>query len=161
MKEMQITLNQDEIEASIRKYVNEQVNIREGQEITIDLKAGRGENGFLAIIDIVPVGVTKPVSTPVSPPGLPKPPTFTNPTAGKPVPVTPLPSIPVSQETAQEAASEAAAEPVIDGTGDEAQAAVSVQAEMVKEESTTQEAAPTDEKPRSLFASLGKPRTPA
>lgn len=53
---MQITLNQDEIETAIKRYVNEQVAIREDQEISIDLRAGRGENGFSANIDIVAAG---------------------------------------------------------------------------------------------------------
>ena len=57
---MQITLDQNEIETALRNYVNDQVNIREGQEITIDMKAGRGENGFSATIDIVPTGTSKP-----------------------------------------------------------------------------------------------------
>lgn len=63
---MQITLNQTEIETALRRYVNEQVNIREGHEIIIDLKAGRGENGFSATIDIVPADAPK-AAEPVAP----------------------------------------------------------------------------------------------
>jgi hypothetical protein len=51
---MQITLNQDEIEVAIKTYVLGQLTIREDQEIMIDLRAGRGENGFTATLDIRP-----------------------------------------------------------------------------------------------------------
>src|SRR5690606_26959440 len=43
----------------LRQYVETQVNLREGQDITIDLKAGRGPEGFTATIDIVPAGASK------------------------------------------------------------------------------------------------------
>ena len=49
---MQITLNQDEIEDAIRAYVHQQLVIQDNQEVTIDLKAGRGDNGFTATLDI-------------------------------------------------------------------------------------------------------------
>lgn len=49
---MQITLNQDEIESALRAHITSQVNIREDQELALELKAGRGENGFSAILDI-------------------------------------------------------------------------------------------------------------
>ena len=51
---MQITLNQNEIEGAIRDHVHGQVNIRESQELSIDLRAGRGEKGFTATIEIKP-----------------------------------------------------------------------------------------------------------
>lgn len=51
---MQITLNQDEIEQSVRNHVLSQLAIREDQEISIDLRAGRGENGFTATLDVRP-----------------------------------------------------------------------------------------------------------
>ena len=51
---MQITLNQDEIIAALTAYVGKIINIAPGNEISIDLKAGRGENGYSATVDIVP-----------------------------------------------------------------------------------------------------------
>ncbi|MNO13150.1 hypothetical protein D3C76_27760 [compost metagenome] len=51
---MQITLNQLEIEAALKAYILNQININDGMEIVIDLKATRGEAGTTAIIDIVP-----------------------------------------------------------------------------------------------------------
>lgn len=51
---MQIILSQDEIIAALTAYVGKLINIAEGNEVTIDLKAGRGENGYSATVDIVP-----------------------------------------------------------------------------------------------------------
>lgn len=61
---MQIQLNQVEIETAIRNYVHEQINVREGMQINITLKATRGDDGQTAIIDIVP----KPEEKVVAPP---------------------------------------------------------------------------------------------
>lgn len=52
---MQITLNQQEIEAALKSYVCSQININDDQEIAIDLKAGRSEAGYTATLDIRPV----------------------------------------------------------------------------------------------------------
>lgn len=60
---MQIQLNQVEIETAIRNYVHEQINVREGMQIDITLKATRGDDGQTAIIDIVPAKVEAPVVT--------------------------------------------------------------------------------------------------
>lgn len=54
---MQITLVQSEIEQALKNYINEQVNVKEGMDIVIVLKATRGEEGTTAVIDI-----TKPVA---------------------------------------------------------------------------------------------------
>ena len=51
---MQITLNQDEVEESIRDHVLSQLAVREDQGISIDLRAGPGENGFTATLDVRP-----------------------------------------------------------------------------------------------------------
>ena len=156
MKEMQITLNQDEIETALRNYVNQQVNIREGQEITIDLKAGRGENGFSATIDIVPAGATKAIPVPVS--NVPKPgPTFANLAVAKPVQVSPVPD--TALENAQEALGAPVTEtvtatPAVETPVSDAPAA-SVEA------TSASEPAVEPDKPRSLFAALQKPRNPA
>jgi len=78
---MQITLNHDEIVSALQTYVRSQITVAEDQDIVIDLKAGRGDNGFSATLDIVPAGMsrstapepkpvtqTKPVATPASKP---------------------------------------------------------------------------------------------
>ena len=57
---MQIILDQNEIEQALREHLNTKFRINEGQDITIEMKAGRGENGFTANIDIVPAGTSKP-----------------------------------------------------------------------------------------------------
>ena len=154
---MQITLNQAEIEQAIKNYVNDQVNIREGHDITIDLKAGRGPEGFTATIDIVAPGVTK-AAEPTD--------------ASKPTPTLKLRTqravidpaniegqpMPGAPETAQEAAEEAAPETATDAQT-ESQTA---QDDAAAADSGDQEAAPATEgegkKPQSLFANLGKPR---
>lgn len=58
---MQITLNHDEILEALDAYVRTQIAIAPGQQVTIDLKAGRGENGFSATLDIVPAARSKTV----------------------------------------------------------------------------------------------------
>lgn len=62
---MQITLNQDEIMNALENYVRSQINLAENQKIDIDLKAGRGENGFSATLDIVPADM--PAATKAEP----------------------------------------------------------------------------------------------
>ena len=49
---MRITLVQAEIEAALRAYVFSQINVAEGQDITIDFKNTRGEDGATAEINI-------------------------------------------------------------------------------------------------------------
>ena len=144
---MQITLNQAEIEQAIKNYVFDQVNIREGHDITIDLKAGRGPEGFTATIDIVAPGATKATE----PTDVGKPTPTLKPRAERAVPQpanTQSQPIPDAPEAAQEATGEATPETA----QDDAAAA----------NSGNQEAAPATEgdgkKPQSLFANLGKPR---
>lgn len=50
---MQITLNHEEILTALDTYVRSQINIADNQEIEIDMKAGRGDNGYSATLDIV------------------------------------------------------------------------------------------------------------
>lgn len=51
---MQITINQTEIEEAIRNHILGQITVRDDMRIDIDLKATRGDEGYTAIIDIVP-----------------------------------------------------------------------------------------------------------
>ncbi|AWN06214.1 hypothetical protein [Erwinia phage phiEaP8] len=66
---MQIQLVQTEIEAALRAYVNNLINIKEGTQINIDLSAGRGADGFKATIDLVlaTAGANVAPSTPANP----------------------------------------------------------------------------------------------
>lgn len=144
---MQITLNQAEIETALRRYVNDQVNVKDGNEIVIDLKAGRGDNGFSAIIDIVPASET--VTSSAKPLGLAE---KTKPT--KPVQTTPA-LVMDAQEAAQYAAGEEAAEPATNA-GQEPETPAPATGE--GEELSGEDAAEAPAAPRSLFASLGKPR---
>ena len=50
--DMQIVLEEDEILAAIDAYVRTQVNIADNQTISVDMKAGRGEHGFSATLEI-------------------------------------------------------------------------------------------------------------
>lgn len=58
---MQIILEESEIMLALKTYVETQVNIREDQQIDIELKAGRGENGISATLKIGERQVEEPV----------------------------------------------------------------------------------------------------
>ena len=60
---MQVILSQDEIISALEQYVRSQISIKTGQTIVIDLKAGRGENGFSANLDIRQTAADTPVYT--------------------------------------------------------------------------------------------------
>lgn len=60
---MQITINQTEIEAAIKAHILSQINIKEGHDISIQLKATRGDDGTTAIIDISPSAAPAPIPT--------------------------------------------------------------------------------------------------
>lgn len=49
---LEITIDQTEIETAIKNHIGTLLTINEGQEVAIDLKAGRGENGFSASVKI-------------------------------------------------------------------------------------------------------------
>lgn len=51
-KDMRITLVQSEIEEALTDYIKRQVNLRDGQTISIDFKATRGNEGYSAEIAI-------------------------------------------------------------------------------------------------------------
>lgn len=54
---MQITLNQEEIELALDAFVRSRINVADSQTIVFDLKAGRGDNGMTATLDIVPADI--------------------------------------------------------------------------------------------------------
>lgn len=51
---MKIQLVQSEIEAAISQSIHNQLSVRDGYRIDIELRATRGDDGFIANIDIVP-----------------------------------------------------------------------------------------------------------
>ena len=61
---MQITIVQAEIETAIRNYVGSLLTVAPGTQIEIDLRAGRGEAGYTATVDLIPEGQTKQVAIP-------------------------------------------------------------------------------------------------
>ena len=148
---MQITLNQAEIEKAIQNYVNEQVNIRDGQEVSIDLRAGRGPEGFTATIDIVPAGSKAEAAKPL---GIEKA-TRAPRTSAKDA-SSEGSSNEQAQETSQEAGDGQAADTGSDGAG-EAQTAQ----ESTDSPAAADDAGQADGEPRqSLFAGLKKPVNP-
>lgn len=60
---LEITIDQTEIETAIKNHIGTLLTINDGQEVTIDLKAGRGENGFSASVKIGAVSPTVAPST--------------------------------------------------------------------------------------------------
>jgi hypothetical protein len=53
---MLLTLTQKELEQALHNYVNTILNLNEDAQLDIELKAGRGLDGFTAVIDIVAAG---------------------------------------------------------------------------------------------------------
>lgn len=49
---MRITLNQNEIELALKNYVNKLLSVQDGINMTIDIKATRGEGGMTAEIEL-------------------------------------------------------------------------------------------------------------
>ena len=49
---MKITIDQEEIETAVTNHIKSLITVKDGQEISIDFKAGRGENGLSAEISI-------------------------------------------------------------------------------------------------------------
>lgn len=60
---MQLILPQSELEQAIKNYVNDLMNVKDGAELCIDLRAGRGVDGFTATVDIVKSGSAMPAKT--------------------------------------------------------------------------------------------------
>lgn len=50
---MQITLTEREIHAALRKYIIARLRLSADEEITVDLMATRGVDGFKAMLDII------------------------------------------------------------------------------------------------------------
>jgi len=52
---MKITIVESEIQEAIRAHIERQITVKEGMEITMEIRATRGEDGFIANIDISPI----------------------------------------------------------------------------------------------------------
>ena len=137
---MQLILPQSELEQAIKNYVNDLMNVKDGTELSIDLKAGRGLDGFTATVDIIKAGTAMPAKTVVPAAVIPAP----VPDAA-PVKVTPRP---VAKE--EPVAEEKPAEDTSVANKSEQQEAASE----AKEETPAE--APTTVR-RPLFGSLKKP----
>jgi type IV secretory pathway VirB10-like protein len=137
---MQLILPQSELEQAIKNYVNDLMNVKDGTELSIDLKAGRGLDGFTATVDIIKAGTAMPAKTVVPAAVIPAP----VPVAA-PVKVTPRP---VAKE--EPVAEEKPAEDTSVANKSEQQEAASE----AKEEAPAE--APSTVR-RPLFGSLKKP----
>ena len=137
---MQLILPQSELEQAIKNYVNDLMNVKDGTELSIDLKAGRGLDGFTATVDIIKAGMAIPAKTVVPAAVIPAP----VPVAA-PVKVTPRP---VAKE--EPVAEEKPAEDTSVANKSEQQEAASEAKEEAPAEATS-----TVRRP--LFGSLKKP----
>lgn len=136
---MQIILVQAEVEQAIKDYIANRVTLAEGSDIVIDLKAGRGPEGFTANIDIVPSMGTSDIPTgPVKRASVPKAVEATE-KAAEPVTAT------VVADEAPNAAQEAS-------SGEEVTSDTKADAETASDEETPTTPA------KSLFANLKKPQ---
>ena len=133
---MQINLNEADIIEAIEEHVRKKVNFDADVEVVIDLKATRGPEGFTATIDL---GSPAPKATPEKATRAPRTPKA----APEPEPEKETPT----QEAPQEAAEQPPAETPAD-----------VPAEESVDAADAGDAPPAEEKPKSLFANLGKPR---
>ena len=65
---MQIILNQTEIEHALVSYIATRLAINEGQEIVVEMTAGRGADGYRATVEIKDAAVQAPKPTPAPAP---------------------------------------------------------------------------------------------
>lgn len=84
---MQIIFDEDDIKAALTAHATSMVTIKDDMEITIDMKAGRGENGYSATLNIQPkpapvVGKTINRGTKAVEPAAVKPVSVSTPTKG-------------------------------------------------------------------------------
>ena len=145
---MQIILPQSELEQAITDYVHGIMNIKDGNTMTIDLKAGRGLDGFTATVDIVKSGTPVPAKTvvPAATPVMPLSPA--------PIKLTPraiAKDEPVAVIVVEEVIVVTPEVVTVADKSEQPEAAVTVE---TKEEATA-EAAPAVRRP--LFGSLKKP----
>jgi hypothetical protein len=61
-RSMQLKLVQTEIESALRAYINSIFTLGEGARIDMTLSATRGDDGFVAMVDIVPINHPQPAA---------------------------------------------------------------------------------------------------
>ena len=143
---MQLILPQSELETAITEYVHGIMNIKDGNTMTIDLKAGRGLDGFTATVDIVKSGTPVPAKTVV--------PAATPVTASIVTPMKVIPRPPAKEEPV----AVVVVEEVIVGTPEDT--SVANKSEQQEAASEAKEEAPAEAPTtvrRPLFGSLKKP----
>jgi hypothetical protein len=139
---MQLILPQSELEQAIKNYVNDLMNIKDGVELCIDLRAGRGVDGFTATVDIIKSGSPMPVKTVV--------PTATPVTAAPVALMKVIPRPPAKEEPVATPVAEAPTESaVVDKSEQQENAAPETKTETPAEVTTAVR--------RPLFGSLKKP----
>lgn len=140
---IQIIIDQTEIEAAIRERIASKISFAEGQNVTIDMKAGRGDNGFTATIVI---GGEEATQTGAAPSTETAKPTVSGPFKRGPK-AQATPTAEVADTTAQTATQEATTETADADAGSQADAGAEA------------EAPASDEAPKAkggLFAHLGQ-----
>ena len=149
---MQITLNESEIEDAVLAYVHKTISIPEDRNVSIDWKAGRGDHGMSATIDITQAEA--PVEEPMAEDPAPKKTTRKKKptTAKKPDPEV----VEVEAETVEEPGA-TAANPFADGDSED-QPEVADPKEEAAEGTQPEEAEADLPKPQggSIFAFAGK-----
>lgn len=144
---MQITVVQSEIEEALRRYIGSQLTVAQGMQMNIDLRAGRGTDGFTATIDIRPGKVETTIAQ-----------------APKAAAFQAAPEEKVSQEEETQTGieGEIAAENAADNVVDNAESPFDTEAKNEEASETKPEdeqfASPPSGAKRSLFKGLGKPK---
>jgi outer membrane biosynthesis protein TonB len=165
---MQIIIVEAEIKQAIKDLILNQMSIKEGMDVEIDLKATRGEAGFMATIDIVPAKAAAPVKAEAPAAPIAKPVTKTvevkketpAPKAVELPTFTPEAEVPVSQGKAETPAEEPPVEGMIETSDSTSTETAGPGSEAAAEPSSTEPQAEQDQsaeaKPagRSLFGNL-------
>jgi type IV secretory pathway VirB10-like protein len=157
---MQIIIVEAEIKQAIKDLILNQMSIKEGMDVEIDLKATRGEAGFMATIDIVPAKAAAPVKAEAPAAPVAKPVTKTVEVKKELPTFTPKAEVPVSQGKEQLPAEEPPVEGMIETSDSTSTETAGPGSEAAAEPSSTEPQAEQDQsaeaKPagRSLFGNL-------
>lgn len=145
---MKITIVQTEIEEAIRDFMRKQIAVQEGMVITMDLRATRGDEGFIANIDISPATSTEQVLVRETPA-----PAQTEPVVVKPRVTKPAAVVTKAAEPAEAEAEVEAQTPTDEPAPVAAQTIADPEPDGIEE---VEGAAPLAAKP-SIFAGLRRP----
>ncbi len=149
-KDMRIILVQDEIELAVTNYVRSQINIQDNQDIKIELKAGRGEAGYTADIDIVAKDQTKsgPQTTEKLTESVSEPKTNEDQSGLKKL---------FDEAGEQKETGDGTAININNDTQEDKPDPVEEKTQLIQKETAATEAPTSVAEPKSLFANLGKP----